>query len=143
MSKTISGAIIQWMYTNGTIDIDEDISTDQLEAMATAYGLYKTPQTTITPYADGTRDITAYYRFLARQRAQTERERAESGEWLEAFEAWVRARNVARVLPTLPEGLYCQSVGIVGSASVEAQEGGQAIYQLSFSINYIDGRKTE
>ena len=140
MSKTVSQAIIQWLYGFGDIAIDESIDTNQLQAMANAYGLYKTPQTAVTPYANGARDVTAYYLFMGRQRSQTEPERKASEAWLEGLELWVRQQNMGRHLPELAPGMSCQAVGIANAATMQYQESGEAVYQLTISINYIDER---
>lgn len=139
--RTISEAMIQWLYGFGRIDIDEDITTDQLDAMAAAYGLYRTPQTTVKNYVDGTRDITAYYRFLARQRSQTEKERVKSQQWMEALEQWVFAENRAGRLPDLGDGRTCQMVKVANTSDAAMQDEKETVYQVSLSINYIDERR--
>lgn len=139
MSKTVSQAIIQWLYSFEDIAIDEDIDTNRLQAMANAYGLYKTPQTVVTPYANGARDVTAYYLFVARQRSKTEPERKASDAWLEGLELWVRQQNMGRHLPELSPGMSCQAVSI-SNVAMQYQESDDAVYQITFSINYIDER---
>lgn len=140
MSKTVSQAIIKWLHGFESISIDEDIDTNQLQAMANAYGLYKTPQTVVIPYVDGTRDVTAYYLFMARQRAQSETERKNSEGWLETLESWVLRQNRERNLPVLEIGLACQSIRVANVPSMQYLESGEAVFQLTISINYIDER---
>lgn len=140
MIKTVSQAIIQWLYGFGDISIDESIDTNQLQAMSSAYGLYKTPQTIINTYVDGSRDVTVYYLFMVRQRSQTEPERKASDAWLEGLELWVRQQAITGNLPDLGPGISCQTVKVANVATMQYQESGDAVYQLSIAINYIDER---
>ena len=135
---TVSQAIVTWLYTNTTIAVDETVDTDMLAANAAAYGLYKTPQTTIIPYVDGTRDVTAYYTFHVRQRSNVETTRQSNQAFLEAFEAWVRSQSRARTLPSLTSPLECQSVFIANTFSMSNAENDEAVYQLTLGINYIE-----
>ena len=135
---SVSEAIIQWLYTNTTIDIDKSIDTDQLAAEAAAYGLYKTPQTVVVPYVNGDRDITAYYSFLVRQKSSQEATRKRSQAWLEDLETWVRTQNRSRVLPVLGENRECHSVGIANSYTLHDANEKDAVYHLSLAINYTE-----
>ncbi len=135
---TVSKALINWLYGFGDIAIDEEISTEQLAAQAEAYGLYKDQQTSIHCYVDGTRDVTAYYLLLARQPAQAERQRQDAQAWLEGLERWVRQKSMAGELPELQHGRECQRVGVSGSFTMQDASTGDAVYQLTLEINYID-----
>ena len=135
---TISQAIITWLYTNPGVAVDENVDTDMLQANAAAYGLYKTPQTNVITYIDGTRDITAYYTFHVRQRVNQESTRQSNQEWLEAFEAWVLSQSRARNLPALPSPSTCERVFIANTFSMEQAENNEAVYQLTIGINYIN-----
>ena len=135
---TVSQALVTWLYTNTTIAVDETVDTDMLAANAAAYGLYKTPQTTIIPYVDGTRDVTAYYTFHVRQRSNVETTRQSNQAFLESFENWVRSQSRARTLPALTAPLHCERVFIANTFSMEAAETDEAVYQLTLGINYID-----
>ncbi|MEG0493371.1 MAG: hypothetical protein RR824_10370 [Clostridia bacterium] len=135
---TISRALLCWLADFDGFTVDESIGTEQLEAVASAYGLYKTPQNHVRSYLGGGCDVTAYYRFLARQRTQCERERRDSQALLERFEQWVRARNLARLLPDLGTGRQCHHVSVSNTFSMEQQDESEAVYQLSLSINYYE-----
>ena len=135
---TVSQAIVTWLYTNTTIAVDETVDTDMLAANAAAYGLYKTPQTNITQYVDGTRDVTAYYTFHVRQRSNVEATRQSNQAFLESFETWVRSQSRARTLPSLTSPLECQRVFIANTFSMSNAENDEAVYQLTLGINYID-----
>lgn len=135
---SISEAIVTWLYTNTTIAVDKTIDTDQLAAEAAAYGLYKTPQTVIKPFIDGSRDITAYYSFLVRQNSAQEATRKASQQWLEALEAWVRSKNMTQVYPTLGTGKTCNYVGIANSYALQDAVESDAVYHLTIAINYTE-----
>ncbi len=135
---TVSRALLDWLAEFDGLTVDEDITTDQLEAQAAAYGLYKTPQTRVQCYVDGTRDVTTYYRFLARQRSQQERSRQESQALLERFEQWVRKRDRDGELPLLGPGRNCQGVSVASPFSMEYREDSEAVYQLTLAVNYIE-----
>ena len=135
---TVSQAIVTWLYTNTAIAVDETVDTDTLAANAAAYGLYKTPQTNVIPYVDGTRDVTAYYTFHVRQRANVETTRQSNQAFLEALESWVQAKRRAHALPSLTAPLYCQDIFIANTFSMTIAESDEAVYQLTIGVNYID-----
>ncbi len=135
---TVSQALIQWLYGFGSITVDESIDTDTLAANAAAYGLYKTPQKTVIPYVDGSRDVTAYYTFCVRQRANQDVKRRNNQEWMEGLETWVRARQLKRELPVLTSGRDCQTVFIANSFTMQDAEKDEAVYQLTIAVNYIE-----
>lgn len=137
-APTVGQALSGWLSDFEGFQIDEDIRTDQLDAQAAAYGLYKTPQATVVNYVDGTRDVTAYYRFLARQRTRQERSRQESQALLERFEQWVRKRGRDGELPWLGPGRTCQGVSVASPFSMEYREDSEAVYQLTLAVNYIE-----
>lgn len=134
---TVSQAIVTWLYTNATISVD-DVDTDLLAASAAAYGLYKTPQTNVIQYVDGTRDVTAYYTFHVRQRSNVEATRQDNQAFLETFENWVRAQSRAQTFPSLTAPLKCQRVFIANTFSALEKETDETIYQLTLGINYLD-----
>ena len=134
---TISQAIVTWLYTNSSLSVD-DVDTDTLAASAAAYGLYKTPQTNVVTYVDGTRDVTAYYTFHVRQRSNAEVARQSNQEFLEGFETWVRTQSHARIFPALASPLECQRVFVANTFSALETETDETIYQLTLGINYID-----
>ncbi len=139
---TISKAIIDWLYGFGNIDVDERIDTDALSAASQSLGLYKTPQASVKAYVDGTRDVTAYYNFMAKQGAQTNSERASNQAWMEALEAWVRRKNIARELPTLGEHRDCSAASISSSYFMLDGSDENATYQLTLAINYTERMST-
>jgi hypothetical protein len=120
------------------VDVDTDVNTDMLAAQALAMALYKTPQATVIPYVDGTRDITGYYNFLLRQRANQEAKRRDNQAWLEALEAWVYAQQMARTLPSMDAGRTCHRVFIANTFYMTSAETDEAVYQLTIGINYTE-----
>lgn len=135
---TVSQSIVTWLYTNTTISVNDTVDTDTLAATAAAYGLYKTPQTTVIPYVDGTRDVTAYYTFLLRQRSNEDGKRQNNQAWLEALEAWVQSKRKARTLPTLSAPRQCHDVFVANSFAVIETESDESVYQITIGINYTE-----
>ena len=135
---TVSRALIEWLYGFGNIDVSERIDTEALAADAQSLGLYKSPQTVVRAYVDGSRNVTAHYQFLVKQGAQTNAERVESHAWMEALERWVREQDMARLLPVLDEGRECSRVFVASSFYMASHEGEEAVYQLSLGIQYME-----
>jgi len=135
---TVSKALITWLYGFGSISVDESIDTDTLAANAAAYGLYKTPQTVIVPFVDGSRDVTAYYTLCVRQRANQESKRQDNQEWLEALEKWVRTQNLAQNFPEMVDSRECYGVGIANTFTMMEPESSESIYQMTLSISYTE-----
>lgn len=135
---SISQSIITWLCGFDGIDVDEGIDTDLLAANAAACGLYKTPQTNIVSYIDGSRDITAYYSFCARQRAAQDAKRRSNQEWMEALEGWVRRQQLSRNLPALDGNRACQTIFVANSFALQDAEKDEAVYQLTLAVNYTE-----
>ena len=133
---TISESIIQWLYTNGTIQIDERINTEKLDAEAVAYSLSKVPQSIVKAFIDGSQRRTEYYMFFVRQSTQIESERISNDKFLENLEEWVWKQNRNRNLPNLDGKRYCDSVGISSTFYLfdTAEEDG--VYSLTIEITY-------
>lgn len=134
---TVSQAIITWLLTFGDIGID-DIDTDLLQANSAAAGLYKAPSTTVVPFVDGSRDITAYYTFCARQRSNEEAKRQDNQEWLEALEVWIYQQNRSKNLPTMGTSRKCNGVMVANTFTMQDEEVDQSVYQLTLAIAYTE-----
>ena len=135
---TVSQALVTWLYTQGTISINDNIDTDQLAANAAAYGLYKSPETTVKNYLNGDRDVTAYYQFLVRQKSARDATRQSNQAWLEALEQWVWLQNAAGNLPTLGGNRTCNSVLVATSFFAQESDEHDAVYQLVLAVNYTE-----
>lgn len=135
---TVGQSLIEWLYTFGNIEIDESviIETDQVDAEAGSYGLYKEPTKTITQFIDGSRDVAERYYLVVRQASKTNPDRVSNQAWMEALERWVFKQNLSRNLPTLDEEHQCYGVSIAVSAYMAETETDTAAYQVSFEINY-------
>ncbi len=134
---TISQAIKQWLYKNGTIEIDERINTEKLDANAIAYSLSKTPQSQAKSFIGGSELRTEYYMFFARQSSQLEAERISNDEFLENLENWVWQKNKEHDLPILDKKRKCTKVGISSSYYLYSTEEEEGIYTFTIEIEYI------
>ncbi|NLI20776.1 MAG: hypothetical protein GX418_04430 [Clostridiales bacterium] len=135
---TVSQSLITWLETNPNVDVDTSVNTDLLAAQALAMALYKTPQANVIPFVNGDRDITGYYHFLIRERANQESARQGNQAWLEALEAWVYARQRARDLPDMGAGRTCSRVFIANTFYLASAENDEAVYQLTLGIEYTE-----
>ena len=137
---TITESITAWLHGYaGGIEAGDLISTDQLAAAPSeAYGVFKSPGDTVREFVDGSRDVTAHFLFLARQPSQTDGMRVGNQAWLEDFERWVRAENMARNLPQLDESRSCYAVNIAGSFAMETQTESESVYQITLAISYFE-----
>lgn len=136
---TISEAVVAWLKGyEGGFELTDAVSTDLLEAMPEAYGVFKSPGGTIEEFIDGSRDVTVNYLFLARQPSQTDNMRNDAHEWLEGLERWIRAQSMRRKLPELDQGRHCTGVSVANSYAAEEQTEAEIVYQLTLAINYFE-----
>lgn len=139
---TVGQSLIEWLYTFGNIEIDQTaiIETDQVDAAAGSYGLYKEPTKTITSFVDGSRDVAERYYLIVRQASKTNPDRVSNQAWMEALERWVFEQNLSQNLPVLDGKRQCYGVSIAVSAYMAETETDTAAYQVSFEINYQEGK---
>ena len=133
---TISESIIQWLYTNGTIQIDERINTEKLDGSAVAYSLSKVPQNLVNKFIDGSERRTQYYMFFVRQSTQIESERISNDKFLENLEDWVWMQNKNRNFPILDNKRTCESIGVSSTYYLYETEEEEGVYSLTIQIVY-------
>lgn len=135
---SISECIADWLrgYTGDA----EIINIDQLPATPEAYGLFRAPDTIVTPYINGARSISAYYTFVIRRQSQTDAARADNADEIEDIERWIYAQYLLHNLPVLDKGRVCNSVSVTGGMAIETQDETTAEYQIIIHINYDEGR---
>lgn len=133
---SISKSIAEWL--NGYAEDAEIIDIDQLAAVPEAYALFRSPETIVTPFVNGSRDVSAYYQYVIRRQSQTEAQREENAEWLEDLERWIYAQVIKRNLPTLGKGMECVKVEVTGGLALETQNLSESEYQVMLHINYCD-----
>lgn len=138
---SISKCIAEWLQ--GFVGDAEIIDIDQLAAAPDAYGLFRSPETIVTPFINGSRDVSAYYQFVIRKQSQTDAQRIENAEMLENLERWMHAQNIKRTLPQLGAGRVCYSIAVNGGMALETQDDAASEYQIIIHINYFDGSDTE
>ena len=135
---TIGQSIVEWLYTFGNIEVDAVIETDQLDASAGSYGIFKEPTRTVLTFVDGSQDVTERYYFMARQASKQNISRVNNNAWLELLEQWVRMQNLTGNLPALDGNRNCYSVGIAVSYYMADAESDTASYQLSVEIKFTE-----
>lgn len=136
---TVTQAIKNWLAAyGGGVEFDESLSTDQLAAGAEAYGLFKTPTDTVTPYVNGERDITTYRQMLIRQPSQTERMRVSNQAWMEDLERWIHTANLRRDMPELGSGRECYAVAVANTFYLQDQTEMDSVYQINIQISYVE-----
>ena len=135
---TVGQALIEWLHTYGDIEAEAVIETDQLDSEAKSYGLFKEAQRNVTPFINGSQDVSEYYNILVRARSKLDSNRITNQEWLEGLEFWIRNQNLKRILPDLGPGRECWGVGVSVTGYMMEQETDTAAYQLSVVINYLE-----
>lgn len=133
---TVSRAIIQWLFQNDTIEIDEKINTDLLDAKATAYALSKTPSNIIEQFNDGSERRTEYYTFLTKRNSQLDNERISNDQFLENLQEWVWENNLNGNIPQLDNKRFCDNIAISSSYYLFEVETEESIYSLTLEIIY-------
>lgn len=134
---TISESIIQWLYTNDSLDIVGAIDTDNLSADTESMALFKQPNRIVTEYIGGSKDVTDYYYFLLKQSAQLDSTRISNQEWLSNLEEWIDHNNMIDNLPELGSSKTAYKVAISTSYYMTEKTQEEATYQLGLEISYI------
>lgn len=134
---TISESIVTWLKTNTSISIMSDIETDLLQANNESMGLYKAPENIIVEYVDGSKLVTEYYMFLARQSSQLDSDRISNQQFLSNLEEWVDGKNFKKEFPTLVTKYSCENISISSTYYMQEQDEQESIYQLSIEISYL------
>ena len=134
----IGQSIVDWLYTFGNIEVDAVIETDQLDASAGSYGIFKEPTRTVLTFVDGSQDVTERYYFMVRQASKQNINRVNNNAWLESLEQWVRMQNLTGNLPALDGDRSCYGIGIAVSYYMVNAESDTASYQLSVEIKFTE-----
>lgn len=133
---TINQAIVEWLYTNGTIEIDDHINTDILDA-SKSYAVSKEPtNVTERKFVGGGSIRTEYYQVLAKRNTQFEQERISNDEFLQNLEMWVHQKNRNRDFPDLGDTKTCDSIGISSGYYLYSSNEEESIYTLTIEITY-------
>lgn len=138
---TVSECLRDWLTNYDELNI-ADIATDFIESDEGSFSISKSPNKSEINYVDGSKLITEYYQFFARRNTQLDDERVENQQVLSDLEEWVEERNMEEELPNLSQigKLTCQEVEITNSATITSQDDDDAIYQITFSIQYLKER---
>ncbi|MCM1159379.1 MAG: hypothetical protein NC300_11450 [Bacteroidales bacterium] len=135
---TVGECIKKWLGTYAGADFSE-IATDFIKGDTGSYAIYKSPNKNVVPYIDGSKLITEYYQFFARESTQVPEERIENQQFLSDLENWVEKKDYSEDYPDLSEvgNLTCMEISISNSAAITSQEDDNAIYQITIEIQYL------
>lgn len=134
---TVTECVKEWLGTYEGLDLDVDISF--LDGDNDTYAIYKQPNRNEVQYNDGSKLITDYFQFFARQSAQIQVNMTENEQFLDDLENWVEEKNFKEEYPDFSNvgKLECQDIGISSTATIISQEEDSAIYQLIIAIQYL------
>lgn len=130
---TVSKYIVDFLKQFENIKID----TNHVADGSDKYGLFKSPARDITPFIDGSSEITEYYQFFARFSSVADDERKESDEWLEEFIYWLDEYLTDQVkYPELDGGRRVLEITAAGCPTAMTDNDGKILYQITLSITY-------
>lgn len=140
MKLTVTECVKEWLGTYKGIDLDVDISF--LNDDNDTYAIYKQPNRNEVLYNNGSKLITDYFQFFARQSTQIQENMIENEQFLDDLENWVEEKNFNEDYPDFSKvgKLECQDIGISSTATIISQEEDSAIYQLIIAIQYLKER---
>lgn len=109
---TVAECIKEWLETFEGVNLDVDISF--LEGDDGTCAIYKQPNRNEVPYNDGSKLITDYFQFFARQSTQIPENMTENEQFLDNLENWVEEKNFYEQYPELSKvgKLECQDIGM-------------------------------
>jgi len=136
---TVSESIKEWLSGYDGADISE-IATDFIEGDNGSFSIFKSPNTIEVEYIDGSKLVSEYYQFFARQSTIEENERIDNQQFLCDLEDWVSENDFEERYPTLPKGMTCTEVAVSNSETIISQEDDSAIYQITIMIQYLKER---
>lgn len=141
MKVTVGECLKKWLGNCEIADIEE-LATDFIEGENGSFAIYKAPNNTKILYNDGSRLITEYYQFFARQSTQIDKERIGNQQFMSDLEKWVEDKDLNEEYPDLSAvgDLTCVEIGIANSATVTSQEENNAIYQIIIAVQYLKER---
>ena len=134
---TVTECVKEWLGTYEGLDLDVDISF--LDGDNDTYAIYKQPNRNEVQYNDGSKLITDYFQFFARQSTQIQANMTENEQFLDDLENWVEEKNFKEEYPDFSNvgKLECHDIGISSTATIISQEEDSAIYQLIIAIQYL------
>lgn len=139
---TVSECVKEWLSEYQGADISE-MATDFIAGELDSYAIYKSPNKEVVSFIDGSRQITEYYQFFARQSTMVDSERISNQQFLADLESWVENNDMNEDYPDLSQvGNYeCQEISISNSATITSQEEDNAIYQITIAVKYMKARE--
>lgn len=131
---TVAESLKKWLRGNTDVKLITKCSTDFLEATTDSLGIYKQPSDDVTTFIDGSKEVTSYYFMLVRQSAKIEKERLSNIDFMERFESWVDAQNLAG---NFPSGIGCENIAVANTHYMQEMDTDGAVYQISLAVTYF------
>lgn len=138
---TVGEQLKEWLNEFKEADFT-DLATDLIKADIGSYAIFKSPNKTEIPFNDGSKQVTEYYQFFARQSTVDNDQRISNEQLLSDLENWVEEKELDEDYPDLSQcgNLTCLEIGIANSASITSQSEECAIYQVTINITYLKER---
>lgn len=133
-------ALIEWINSNGVLEIPKGVDIDYLADEKDAAGLYKIPEVVKEEYIDGVTLITEHYILLAKKVAGIKGLRLKAVSVLEAFEEWIEEQNEKENFPNLKKGKV-EEITISSPIHLEEAEASSSIYQCTLAITYLKEKR--
>lgn len=138
---TISECLKNWLgefpgFSSNTI------LTDRIDTPDGTLSLYKSPNKTVVPFIDGSKQVTEYYQFFFRGETIEEGQRISNNKLMEDLEDWIEGRDAGEDFPDLSRaGNYmCEEIALSNYGAITSQEEDNAIYQISIVMRYVKER---
>lgn len=135
--KTISQAVIEFLKGFEGLEMD----MNHLQEGADKYGLFKSPNRTVSGFINGEYTITEYYQFLARQSSNSEYDRKDSDEWLEELTYWADDYQFNYDYPELTKGRRIENIEVTGIPYPMEADEKEILYQMSLAVTYVRERE--
>ena len=114
--------------------------TDITGENPSSYALALTGTSVISVDILGNRTYQHSYHFMAREQADTEADRADTHDFLEALCEWIEQRNDADDLPKLPGEYESIGINVSNAMLMDIFDDGTGLYQVQIQINFKKGR---
>ena len=140
---TVAECIKIWLGVYEKMDFRE-LQTDFIGSNVGSYGIFKSPDRTITPFADGSHLMKEYYYFSARKSITGDSERISNAQVLADLEDWIENKNEKEEYPDLTKAgkLFCTDIRVENSATITEHSENEAIYQITIAIEYEKENET-
>lgn len=138
---TISESLVSWLLAKNIAFVA--IETDTLGSTVDSFGLYRSPQRTITRNIDNSTELKETFTFFGKQDGIEESDRKSNDEFWEDF-VYMIDDLFQDELPTLDGNRKCTDISVEGYPYVfETLQDQTNIYSCSLSVTYTREAPTE